>query len=893
MNKRLLSMFLALCMIVSMLPVSAMAEEIHTPIGTSGEITNFAPLAETAKAASLGTSIEDLELPETLTATVRTAVPADENPVQDSGSPETATPTTAAEPEWKETTGDIPVTWTSEPEYDMAAEGEYVFTPVIEGYTVRAELPELTVTVGEMPLIAAARGSVTPMSITNYGIWVGGVQVTSANVSNVLDDDGTVTYNPTDGILTLNGAVITDYYTQGNYDYGIYHSNSAMANNLIINLVGENTIMLVSRSSQTVTGIWSDKTEGSLTFCETGNGSLDISAPNVVIYGESAITISSGTINATGGITGIYSKGQMTINGGNVTADGTSIGIACGNALIISGGTVAALSPEGYGVNVSHAPTVTGGTLTAIGQMRAIILDSDPQTLSVSAGMRILTSTNDEGSHASVYNNENISSYKHIMFEPATSVAQIGSTDYATLQQAVDSATEGQTIKIVADITITAAIQVNTTRSFTLDLNGHSISCSNAVSTIVKAGEGTLTITDSQENGAIVGNTGAGASTVHVLAGALIINGGTISQGNANNRVIHNGDSSETQCGTVEIRGGTINGTVSNAGNLTITDGTIDGAAGVAIYNHEIASVSGGTITSNSIITLSNTADASLTITGGTISNSCTTGAYGAILNMSEVFISGGTIDGSGSGRKGISNYGTTSTVTIYAPSAGKSIVIKGNAKVIDSFGTFTVPSSGATITGSTNYDGTDAETYNASNLASYKYIKVEPTATLPVLSAGNVNRTSNTAATIDFTTDKAGTAYYLVMNSGATPPPASIGVKVAGTSLGAVSAGTVTNQSVTLTAGAKDIYVVVEDSAGNISTPLKIEATAYAKETPTTSDLVYSLTAVDYDGTAKPVSVTAASGKNLGAITVIYNDSSTASPINAGTYTVKGKRRI
>jgi len=35
MNKRLFSMFLALCMIVSMLPVSAMAEEIHTTVGGS------------------------------------------------------------------------------------------------------------------------------------------------------------------------------------------------------------------------------------------------------------------------------------------------------------------------------------------------------------------------------------------------------------------------------------------------------------------------------------------------------------------------------------------------------------------------------------------------------------------------------------------------------------------------------------------------------------------------------------------------------------------------------------------------------------------------------------------------------------------------------------------
>lgn len=85
MNKRLLSTLLVLCMIVTMLPVTAMAEEIHAPIGTSGEIIAFAPLAETEKKVSLGKSAEGLELPKTLTATVRTAVSIEEDSVQDSG----------------------------------------------------------------------------------------------------------------------------------------------------------------------------------------------------------------------------------------------------------------------------------------------------------------------------------------------------------------------------------------------------------------------------------------------------------------------------------------------------------------------------------------------------------------------------------------------------------------------------------------------------------------------------------------------------------------------------------------------------------------------------------------------------------------------------------------
>jgi hypothetical protein len=112
---------------------------------------------------------------------------------------------------------------------------------------------------------------------------------------------------------------------------------------------------------------------------------------------------------------------------------------------------------------------------------------------------------------------------------------------------------------------------------------------------------------------------------------------------------------------------------------------------------------------------------------------------------------------------------------------------------------------------------------------------------TAPSLSAGSVNRTSHIAATISFTTDEAGTAFYLVQNSGAAAPT-STAVK-AGASLGAVTSGANTNKSVTLTAGAKDIYVVVEDSSGNISAPLKIEVTAFNPgNTPVGSTLAEKL---------------------------------------------------
>lgn len=275
MNKRLLSMFLALCMIMTMLPVSAMAEETYMNNDTSGEIISFAPLTETEKKVSPGTSIEDLELPKTLTATVRTTISSEsseeeiltenleddlidnsipEDSEQDSGSLEedaaigdsvVATTSTAIEaeinelgekgkatkPEWEETTVDIPVRWDSL-DYDMDTEGKYVFTPVIEGYTVRTDLPEIAVTIE-----AAIMGrTISPLLAEPYELWVGGVQVTDDNMDDVLgtaDGDGaTVSYDPDTNTLTLDNANITNGYNttidDRNVQFGIYSTLNAL-----------------------------------------------------------------------------------------------------------------------------------------------------------------------------------------------------------------------------------------------------------------------------------------------------------------------------------------------------------------------------------------------------------------------------------------------------------------------------------------------------------------------------------------------------------------------------------------------------------------------------------------------------------------------------------------
>jgi hypothetical protein len=97
-----------------------------------------------------------------------------------------------------------------------------------------------------------------------------------------------------------------------------------------------------------------------------------------------------------------------------------------------------------------------------------------------------------------------------------------------------------------------------------------------------------------------------------------------------------------------------------------------------------------------------------------------------------------------------------------------------------------------------------------------------------PELDSGAVNyRFSHTEATIRFYSDEAGTAYYLVQNSGESAPTKE--AVRAGTFLCEIlEADMKGNIPVILTAGAKDIYVVVVDAAGNISEPLHIPVAAF-----------------------------------------------------------------
>jgi|GEM_PF-2558783 len=165
---KILAWILTAVMIVGTLPVAAGAADL--PAGAFGEIIAFEPLADevSEQTVPFGTELSALILPETLTATVRSQVYTSGSALEITETPgdlteeesgETVEPT---EPEILDMELDVPVTWTSAPNYDGEISGGYVFTAMVSGFYVLAEPPVITVTVEEAALLPAdGEGTVT------------------------------------------------------------------------------------------------------------------------------------------------------------------------------------------------------------------------------------------------------------------------------------------------------------------------------------------------------------------------------------------------------------------------------------------------------------------------------------------------------------------------------------------------------------------------------------------------------------------------------------------------------------------------------------------------------------------------------------------------------------
>ncbi len=105
----------------------------------------------------------------------------------------------------------------------------------------------------------------------------------------------------------------------------------------------------------------------------------------------------------------------------------------------------------------------------------------------------------------------------------------------------------------------------------------------------------------------------------------------------------------------------------------------------------------------------------------------------------------------------------------------------------------------------------------------------------VPTLTAGTAERNSDTAATVKFTSSKPGSYYYAVVADGAAAPA----IDMSGAGTACVEGENIITLSSLADAAAKDIYIQVKDSVGNVSAAIKIDIPA--KEAPVVEPPVLS----------------------------------------------------
>lgn len=194
-------------------------------------------------------------------------------------------------------------------------------------------------------LVATSLTSSSVLISTKYGINVGGSEVTSANATNVLNNN-TVSYDATHNILTLDGASISG-------------AISTELDNLTIKLKGTNTI--TTTNTPGVNGIISNKNTGTLTFTKEGaNASLTIASNVSVIRGFASLNLeNSGLYTNTSTPYKIKSDSSYPRLADATTSDADTTAI---KSITIS--DVATYQLWVSGVQVTEGANITGAGIT-------------------------------------------------------------------------------------------------------------------------------------------------------------------------------------------------------------------------------------------------------------------------------------------------------------------------------------------------------------------------------------------------------------------------------------------------------------------------------------------------------------------------------------------------
>ena len=401
-------------------------------------------------------------------------------------------------------------------------------------------------------------------------------------------------------------------------------------------LVGSGLACIAGNGTKGQGGTTINVTGGTLTAnaADKTSAACGIYHPN-----EGTLNITGGTINVADGVGVLMRGGEMTMTGGeiNATGDATRTGTV-GDARQIIGVSGVVFDRDANYPAVATTSIKIDGEAKVSGAKAAVELINDNNVADAKSAFKLKGGT--YSSNVSALLDENSVAVKQgENYVVTTYYAQVGETKYATLQEAADAATAGQTVKVLNDVDMTTHgnLTVYAGKDIVLDMNGHSIKGANADYKNIRV-RGKLTLKDSKENSTgkiysedpyksgvdkaliyVDGNGEFVMESGHIntvlpnsvkngqfAIGAfdnckVTINGGTIEGGYS--AITGYGDPNDNT--TITINGGTLICPMDYAiyhpqpGKLTINKGaTIYGGAGAICMKSGELEINGGTLTS-------------------------------------------------------------------------------------------------------------------------------------------------------------------------------------------------------------------------------------------------------------------------------------------------------
>lgn len=282
---------------------------------------------------------------------------------------------------------------------------------------------------------------------------------------------------------------------------------------------------------------------------------------------KDVITVNGGTFNITNGAGIVARAGTVTVNGGTFNCTGTATGKVGDSRVVVPCSAIVYDSQANYPAQTAESKVVVPSTSTAVFKSQkgvAAVSVVGESHIEISGGTYSSPLTEDVCAEGYVPSNTPNADGTYGA-KAGTYVAQIGDVKYASLAEAIAAATDGQTMTLLENITVTSPNAIEINKKLTIDFAGHTLT-STAEQPIHVLGSGDLTITG---NGTIVGPTGEagkaldGKTMITVEGGKLSYLSGTLTCG---------GIGSDGMYGVYILNGGTaVFGNESDKTGPTIT----------------------------------------------------------------------------------------------------------------------------------------------------------------------------------------------------------------------------------------------------------------------------------------------------------------------------------